>query len=65
MSFERTMEIIREGSGRHFDPALVDSFGSIARQLYDCYCDRDDDLARQDLDGIVRYYFSTEIESLI
>lgn len=65
MSYERTMEIIHEGSGSHFDPALVEAFGKIAEQLYDRYCSRPDELAREELDVIVRRYFSTELQSLI
>ncbi len=33
-SFGKTMEILREGKGAHFDPELIDSFERIAEELY-------------------------------
>jgi HD-GYP domain-containing protein (c-di-GMP phosphodiesterase class II) len=65
MSFEKTMGIIREGSGSHFDPDLVEAFEKIADQLYRDYCGREDEGLHKELDEIVRHYFSTEVKSLL
>ena len=33
-SFDKAMAILREGSGKHFDPALLTAFDGIARELH-------------------------------
>ena len=33
MPFEKAYEIIREGSGTHFDPAVVDAFFAVTDEI--------------------------------
>ena len=33
--FEKAMEIITEGAGKHFDPVVVKAFTQISKRLYD------------------------------
>ncbi|MFA7239939.1 MAG: HD domain-containing phosphohydrolase [Sulfuricellaceae bacterium] len=33
-SFDKAMSILREGSGKHFDPVLIDAFAGIADEIY-------------------------------
>lgn len=56
-SFEKTMEILQEGRGSHFDPEYVDVFTSISSTLYDTYAGREDDALKSELDAIIKKYF--------
>jgi putative two-component system response regulator len=50
MSHEKACEIIREGSGSHFDPDIVDAFIQIHeefREIAKRYADSDDDLEQK------------------
>ena len=62
-SFEQAMEIMEEGRGAHFDPLFLDTFGRIARPLYDRFGGREEDL-RDELRGIIIRYFHDRMESL-
>lgn len=57
MPFERAMAILEEGSGRHFDPRLVQAFGDIARSLYQAYGNREDGATETALDRKTAEYF--------
>ena len=34
-TYEKAMEIITEGAGKHFDPVVVKAFCQISKRLYD------------------------------
>ena len=55
--YEESIEIMREGRGTHFDPALVDTFISIAQPLYDLLSGADDTVPKQELGKIIVEYF--------
>lgn len=63
--FEKAMQILRESSGSHFDPDLLDAFNRIAQSLYRNYANRDDDKPRRDLAEIVGEYFNDEAELVV
>lgn len=63
-SFKRTMTILEDGRGSHFDPALLDAFGEIAPEVYERYFGRSADQLSQDLDELVDRYFSGGLDSL-
>ena len=65
MSFDRSMAILEEGSGSHFDPQLIAAFKKIAPELYEKYCGRDDEGLHGELEQILRHYFTTDINSLV
>ena len=65
MSFDKTMAILEEGSQHHFDPALIAAFKKIAPELYKNYCGRDDASLHEELEEILRHYFTTDIHSLV
>ncbi len=58
LSYEATMELIRAGRGHQFDPAIVDTFATIAPELYRKYAGRDDQGIRDELQSLVTRYFS-------
>jgi HD-GYP domain-containing protein (c-di-GMP phosphodiesterase class II) len=64
LSFAETMTILEQGRGVHFDPALLDVFAVIARQLYDAFAGHDGSDLRQVLVAAVDRYFSAGMESL-
>jgi HD-GYP domain-containing protein (c-di-GMP phosphodiesterase class II) len=64
LSFEATMEILEQGRGTHFDPNLLDAFGTVARSLYDKYSGREGDELRQELVSLTEKYFSAGLEIL-
>lgn len=64
LNFEETMEILEQGKGTHFDPKLLDAFGTIARSLYDRYAGHEGDELRQELISFIDKYFSAGLEIL-
>jgi len=64
-SFEKSIEILLEGSGSHFDPVLLKTFIQIARPLYDKLSGHDDDVPPKELETIIDVYFSQNTASLI
>ena len=63
-SFEKTMEILEQSKGTHFDPELVDKFRHIARELYDEFSGREDGKLKDQLHEITRRYFQSGIDTL-
>jgi HD-GYP domain-containing protein (c-di-GMP phosphodiesterase class II) len=64
LSFEETMGIIESDRGKHFDPAVLDAFGKVARELYDRYAGHEGDDLREELAAVVMTYFSAGMETL-
>jgi HD-GYP domain-containing protein (c-di-GMP phosphodiesterase class II) len=64
LSFEETMDILEQDRGKHFDPAVLDAFGKIARELYDRYAGHEGDDLREELGAVVMTYFSAGMETL-
>jgi hypothetical protein len=58
------MDILEEGRGTHFDPALLDRFAGIAPQHHAEYAGRDDTRLREELRGIVRRFFVGGLDTL-
>ena len=50
--------------GKHFDPAVVDTFRKIARELYDRYAGREGPDLKDELAGVVAHHFSAGMETL-
>ena len=58
MPYEMALAVIAEGSGQHFDPALVAAFAAIARPLYEAFAGVDDEvMARRTVEEITKRYF--------
>jgi HD-GYP domain-containing protein (c-di-GMP phosphodiesterase class II) len=64
LSFEETMDILEQDRGRHFDPAVLDAFGKVARELYDRYAGHEGDDLQKELAAVVMTYFSAGMETL-
>jgi HD-GYP domain-containing protein (c-di-GMP phosphodiesterase class II) len=64
LSYADTMDILEEGRGSHFDPALLDCFKAIAAELYNQYAGRDDPQLREELRSKVRYFFVGGLDTL-
>lgn len=62
--YGETMRILIEGRGTHFDPHLLDRFSDIASELHTKYCGREDEGLREELQGIVKRYFSGGLGTL-
>jgi HD-GYP domain-containing protein (c-di-GMP phosphodiesterase class II) len=60
LSLATSMEILNQGRGSHFDPALLDSFSEIAPALYEQYAEGSDDVLIKKLETIILKYFSKE-----
>lgn len=65
LSFDETMEILDRGRGSHFDPALLDSFSDIARDLYDTYAGMDDRKSKERLELMTEEYFKRDVSDLL
>ena len=65
MSFDQAMAILRESSGTHFDPEVLQAFQEIARTLYEMYGKGDDERARRDLEQIIEEYFREDAALLL
>ena len=64
LSFEVAMDILNQGRGVHFDPAILDIFHTIARELYGRYAGHEGDDLRQELVDLVERSFSSGLEAL-
>lgn len=57
LGFDEAMRSLERERGSHFDPALLDSFGRIARAAYDGIHGSDEALVARSLDAAVKRYF--------
>ena len=64
LDFDEAMELLEQGRGGHFDPAVLDAFAKIARSLYDRYAGREGESLRHELVALVEEYFSAGMETL-
>jgi HD-GYP domain-containing protein (c-di-GMP phosphodiesterase class II) len=64
LDFEEAMELLEQGRGHHFDPAVLDAFAGIARGLHERYAGREGEDLRQELAALVADYFSAGMETL-
>jgi HD-GYP domain-containing protein (c-di-GMP phosphodiesterase class II) len=64
LSFEETMDILEQDRGRHFDPAVLDAFRKVARELYDRYAGHEGSELQEELAAVVMTYFSAGMETL-
>jgi HD-GYP domain-containing protein (c-di-GMP phosphodiesterase class II) len=64
LAFDETLRILEAGRGQHFDPALLDHFGHVARELYDRYCGRDDPELRAEVRAVVQRFFVGGLDTL-
>jgi len=64
LTFEETMDILEQDRGKHFDPAVLDAFGKIARALYDRYAGHEGADLKEELAAVVANYFSAGMETL-
>ena len=65
MGFDDAMNLLAAGRGTHFDPAIIDVFGGIARPLFDTYADRDDEGLRSDYAVILQRYYKTDLTAFM
>jgi len=65
LGFEQTMELLEAERGRHFDPAILDAFRGIARELFDRTAASGDAELKATLQGIFRTYFTGDIEVML
>lgn len=56
LPFAAAMDMLRQGSGSHFDPALLGPFEGIAARLYAALHDADEGTLKSELDGLVESY---------
>ena len=57
MPFDKVMEIMQEGRGGHFDPAILDAFAAIAADLHRRYGDTPEEALRADVLAMTARYF--------
>ncbi len=65
MPFGEAMEILESGRGSHFDPALIDAFRGIARNLYDNFSDKGDYTPVRQLEFMIEEYFKRNADDLL
>jgi HD-GYP domain-containing protein (c-di-GMP phosphodiesterase class II) len=64
LTFEEAMGILEPDSGKHFDPAVFDAFGKIARALFDRYAGHESADLKDEVAAVVTKYFSAGLETL-
>jgi HD-GYP domain-containing protein (c-di-GMP phosphodiesterase class II) len=64
LTFEETMDILDLDRGKHFDPAVLDAFGKVAKGLYDRYAGHEGSALHEELASVVMAYFSAGMETL-
>ena len=57
MPFARTMTILEQDTGSHFDPAVMQVFQPMAQEIYDCLLNAGEEETRLLLEERVRKYF--------
>lgn len=58
---ERTLSIMAEGKGRHFDASLLEAFTTLAPALHEHLGGREDDGVQQELHAVTDIYFARTI----
>ena len=58
------MDILDLDRGKHFDPAVLDAFGKVAKELYERYAGHEGADLQEELAAIVMNYFSAGMETL-
>jgi len=61
-SFEKTMAILNEDKGTHFDPNLVDTFARMASDLYKEFSGREDEALKEQMKTIRDKYYAEAAE---
>jgi len=61
-SFEKTIAILEEDKGTHFDPGLVDAFARIAPDLYKKFSGREDEALKDQVKAIRDKYYAKDAE---
>ncbi len=56
-SLEKSLEILHQGAGAHFDPVIVEAFAALAQPLHDTLNTADDAALKQALRGHIREIF--------
>ncbi len=64
LSFDETMSILELDRLKHFDPSVLDAFSKVARGLYDRYAGHEGADLTDELDAVVRKYFSAGMDTL-
>jgi len=59
-SYERSLELLRQLRGTHFDPRIVDMFSSIAEKLYSGISKADEDFLKNTLKELIDRYFEAQ-----
>ena len=60
MTVEESLEILRQGAGKHFDPGLVARFATMAGALHARFAN-DYEAARGELARIIERYFKADL----
>ena len=60
LTLEKSLEILNQDRGAHFDPALLDSFNEIALPLYEKFAHGSNQVLFTKMEAIVLKYFSRE-----
>jgi HD-GYP domain-containing protein (c-di-GMP phosphodiesterase class II) len=63
-SYEKSMAIIDESRGSHFDPDVVDAFVPLSEAIYNEISGREDEGLRDELKDITSQYFKAGLQSL-
>jgi putative nucleotidyltransferase with HDIG domain len=63
-SYEKSMAILEEGRGSHFDPKVLDAFNTLAESIYRDIAGREDERLKDDLEAITNRYFEAGLASL-
>jgi HD-GYP domain-containing protein (c-di-GMP phosphodiesterase class II) len=64
-SFEETIVILDQGRGTHFDPDVLDTFRSIARDLHDEFAGLENERPRHELHAITERYFPKDAREIL
>lgn len=63
--FAEAMRMLEIERGTRFDPAVLDAFRNIAKELYANVADCDEAALKAALDGIFRRYFTSDLEAML
>jgi HD-GYP domain-containing protein (c-di-GMP phosphodiesterase class II) len=60
LSYDKTIQILNESKGSHFDPSLLDIFLGIAHDYYHCVYDAGEEKLKKEMETIILNYFTDQ-----
>jgi len=65
LSFEEAMAILEQGRGSHFDPAVLDVFSGMARELHGRLAGEEGETPRSEVAALMDRWFRSDLGAML